>query len=250
MTLVRSYAGGDVNGFPQGLLTCSELPGTPEIGRCDPGTHVAIMPLYSLDAGHTQPQQHWPTAHNAPSSLTQLAVQAVVIATDGTPAALERIRTAVDTIAPRQLTVPQTLGQLSAASIRDATQLQHLGDLAILISVILAGCSLAVAVAGSLVERRRPFALLRLTGMPIRSLRRVVLLEAAVPLMGLTIVSAASGLLTAELLIRALRGATIRTPGLPYYLTVLAGIAIALALVLSTMPLLQRISSPENARSE
>lgn len=88
--------------------------------------------------------------------------------------------------------------------------------------------------------------------MPIRSLRMVVLLEAAVPLIGLTILTAASGLLTAELLIRALRGATIRTPGLPYYLTVLAAIAIAiaLALALSTMPLLRRISSPENARSE
>ncbi len=231
LTLIRSYAGSDVNGFPQGLLACGELSGTPEIGRCDPATQVAIMPLYSLDAGHTQPQQHWPAAHNAPNNLTPLPVQAVVIATDGTPAALERIRTKVDTIAPRRVTVPQTLGQLSAASIRDATQLQHLGDLTILISVILAGCSLAVAVAGSLVERKRPFALLRLTGMPIRSLRRVVLLEAAVPLIGLTISSAAAGLLTAELLLRALRSATIRTPGLPYYLTVLAGIAIALALV-------------------
>jgi hypothetical protein len=120
----------------------------------------------------------------------------------------------------------------------------------VLLSVVIAGCSLAVAVAGSLIERRRPFALLRLTGMPLRSLRRVVLLEAAVPLVGLAVVSATGGLLTAELLLRALRGTTMRLPGTPYALTLLAGIVGALAVVMATMPLLRRISAPENARSE
>ena len=67
-----------------------------------------------------------------------------------------------------------------------------------------------------------PLRQLRLTGMPLRSLRRVVLLEAAVPLAGLAAVSAAGGLITAELLLRALRGTTIQLPGAPYAITVLA----------------------------
>jgi len=160
------------------------------------------------------------------------------------------VRTTIQTSAPHQLSVPRTVAQASAATLRDVTQVQHLADLAVLLSIVIAGCSLAVAVAGSLIERKRPFALLRLTGMPLRSLRRIVLLEAAVPLVGLAVVSAAAGLITAELLLRALRGTTIHLPGVAYPLTLAAGNVLALAVVMATMPLLRRISAPENARSE
>ncbi len=250
VTLVRTYAGAEINGYPQGLLGCNELATTPEIGRCESTATVAIMPLYSLDAGHTQPTTRWPPPVGGVSDLSTFSVAAVVIATDSSVATLERVRTTIQTSVPDQLTVPQTVGQTSAATLRDVTQLQHLADLAVLLSVVIAGCSLAVAVAGSLIERRRPFALLRLTGMPLRSLRQVVLFEAAVPLIGLVVVSAAGGLLTAELLLRALRGTSMRLPGPTYAFTLTAAIALALAVVMGTMPLLRRISSPENARSD
>ena len=250
VTLVRAYPKGEINGFPQGLLSCSDLAATPEIGRCDTTTQVAIMPLYSLDAGHTEPQTRWPAAQKAPANLALLPVQAVVIATDGSPTTIEAVRTTVETTALQRLTLPETLGQLSAATLRDVTQLQHLADLAILLSVLIAGCSLAVAVAGSLIERKRPFALLRLSGMPLGSLRRIVLLEAAVPLISLTTVSAGGGLLAATLLLRAVRATTIHLPGTAYYLTLLAGVLGALSLVAATLPLLRRISAPENARNE
>jgi hypothetical protein len=250
VALVRTDAGADINGYPQGLLVCSELSATPEIGRCDSTAGVAVMPLYSLDAGHTEPQTRWPAPEGGGNDVAALSVAAIVVATDHADATLERVRTTLQANAPDELTVPQTVAQTSAATLRDVAQLQHLADLAVLLSVVIAGCSLAVAVAGSLIERRRPFALLRLTGMPLRSLRRVVLLEAAVPLVGLAVVSASGGLLTAELLLRALRGTTMRLPGTPYVLTLLAGIVLALAVVMATMPLLNRISAPENARSE
>jgi predicted lysophospholipase L1 biosynthesis ABC-type transport system permease subunit len=160
------------------------------------------------------------------------------------------LHTTIQVSAPDELTVPRTVGQASVATKRDVTQLQHLANLAVLLSVVIAGCSLAVAVAGSLLERRRPFALLRLTGMPLRSLRRMVLLEAAVPLVCLAVVSAVGGMVTAELLLRALRGTTMRLPGTTYASTLLAGIVLALGVVMATMPLLTRISAPENARSE
>ena len=86
----------------------------------------------------------------------------------------------------------------TTATRRDAAQLQRLGNLAILLSVIIAGCSLSIAVAGACWNALAR-SLLRLAGMPLRSLRRVVLLEAALPLLGLAVVSAGGGLLTAEL---------------------------------------------------
>jgi hypothetical protein len=43
---------------------------------------------------------------------------------------------------------------------------------------VVPGCRPAVSVSGGLTERKRAFGMLRLTGMPLRSLRRIVLLEA------------------------------------------------------------------------
>jgi hypothetical protein len=52
----------------------------------------------------------------------------------------------------------------------------------IMASLIIAACGLAVNIAAGLGERRRPFRLLRLTGVPTGVLRRVVALESALPL--------------------------------------------------------------------
>ena len=49
------------------------------------------------------------------------------------------------------------------------------------LTLIVAGCSLAVAVGGGLVDRKRPFTLLRVSGVPVSALSRVVLMEAALP---------------------------------------------------------------------
>jgi hypothetical protein len=249
VTMIHADPRGNANGFPQGLIGCADLTVTPEIGRCA-ASGVISLPLYALDAGHSQPNTIWPAATDLHTTITALPVQGIVIATDAAPATLERIRTTIETAARTALSVPKTLSQLSAATLRDVTQLQHLADLAILLSVLIAGCSLTVAVVGSLIERQRPFSQLRLNGTPLKVLRRVVLLEAAVPLTGLAVVSAAGGLLTATLLLRAVRGTTIHLPGSPYYLTVLAGLVVALAFVGATMPLLHRVSSPENLHTE
>ena len=190
VTLIHADPRGNANGFPQGLIACSDLATTPEIGRCAT-SGVISLPLYALDAGHSQPNTTWPAATNLRTTIAALPVLGIVVATDAASATLERIRTTIETAAPAALSVPRTLSQLSAAALRDVSQLQHLADLAILLSVLIAGCSLAVAVVGGLLERQRPFSQLRLNGTPLKVLRRVVLLEAAVPLIGLAIVSAA-----------------------------------------------------------
>ena len=53
--------------------------------------------------------------------------------------------------------------------------------------LIVAGCSLAVSAGGGLVERKRPFSLLRLSGALLSTLYKVVLLEVTLPLVGATI---------------------------------------------------------------
>ena len=77
-------------------------------------------------------------------------------------------------------------------------------------SLVIAGCSLAVSVTGGVNERKRPFSLLRLTGVPLGVLRRVVALEAAVPLLIISVLSAAMGFLAAGLFLNAQLGYTLR----------------------------------------
>ena len=48
--------------------------------------------------------------------------------------------------------------------------------------LLVAACSLTVSAVAGLMERRRPFALLRASGVRLGELRRIVLLETGVPL--------------------------------------------------------------------
>ena len=77
--------------------------------------------------------------------------------------------------------------------------------------------------AGGLSQRRRPFSLLRLTGVPLAMLRRVVTLEAAVPLLLSVLVSVSAGLAAAALFLRAQLAETLQAPNLSYYVLVIGG---------------------------
>jgi hypothetical protein len=125
-----------------------------------------------------------------------------------------------------------------------------LAEVAIIASLLIAACSLAVSVAGGLIDRKRPFSLLRLTGTPLGVLRRVVALEAALPLLLVAAAAAGTGLLAAHLFLRAQLNESLQPPEAGYYLAVAAGLSLALGIISATLPLLQRITGPETARNE
>lgn len=120
------------------------------------------------------------------------------------------------------------------------------------LTLLIAGCSLAVAVSGSIIERKRPFTLLRLTGTPVRALYRVVLLETLVPLGTATVVAAGVGYLIALPVARALAPKAHGTPvpGATYYLTLGTGLLLAIAVILTCLPILRRSTVTDNARFE
>ena len=120
----------------------------------------------------------------------------------------------------------------------------------ILASLPIAGCSLAVSVVAGLTDRKRPFSLLRVTGVPLGLLRRVVTLESAVPLIVAAAISAGAGLLGADLFLQSQFGVSLRSPGTAYYLSLLGGLVISLGIIAATLPLLQRITGPDSAHTE
>jgi ABC-type antimicrobial peptide transport system permease subunit len=123
----------------------------------------------------------------------------------------------------------------------------------LLIILFVAGCSLAVSAGGAIMERKRPFGLLRVAGMSIRQLRRVVLYESALPLLASTVLASAFGFLVAVLLIGSFThpsDRTIEPPTLLFYGAMGLGICLALTAILTTMPHLNAVTKPEKARFE
>ena len=82
-----------------------------------------------------------------------------------------------------------------------------------------------------------PFSLLRLTGMSLVMLRRVVTLESAVPpLLGVTVSACAGFAAAAGLFLRAQFDQTLQPPTLIYYLVIAAGVIASLAIIATTNP--------------
>jgi hypothetical protein len=191
----------------------------------------------------------WPAAAVPPAQLRTLPATAVVVATNGSTAAIERARTVLETAYPYFI-YALTIGERTAQADAQVTQWQHDANVVILASLAIAGCGLAVSMASGLTDRKRPFSLLRLTGVPLHTLRRVVTLETAVPLVVAAAISAGAGLLSAGLFLQAQFGVGLRSPGTIYYLSVLGGLVISLGIIAATLPLLNRITGPETARNE
>jgi hypothetical protein len=116
--------------------------------------------------------------------------------------------------------------------------------------MLIAGASLAVAVVTGLLERRIPFALLRLAGMPLARLRLVLLLEAAAPLVAVSALSALLGTLVIQLLLRSQSRISIPPPDLGVVALLAVAIVGALAVVAAALPLVGPITDTQETRFE
>lgn len=221
-----------------------------------PGGGVVTVPTAPLQTGQLKTRASWLAGPPPAGGLAARPLLALLVTTSG-DRAVERVRTVLQ-VAVHGAEDPAVVssGQMiSPTSSRLAETLRRMVDVGIILSLVIAGCSLAVAVAGGLIERKRPFSLLRLTGMPLAHLRRVVVLEAAVPLVLAALVSAAAGLLAADAILRATTGPPdnafgLSAPSASYYLMMLGGVLAALAIVSSTLPLLGRLTEPRAVRME
>ena len=103
---------------------------------------------------------------------------------------------------PRFPTAYVRLAAESRATSRVFEEFGRVVGLGLIGTLVLAGCSLAVAVSTSVLERRRQFALLRSAGMPVSRLRALVLLQAGAPLFAVAVLSAVLGIVVAQVILR------------------------------------------------
>jgi hypothetical protein len=241
--------GGTVTGS-FGLAPCADLARAADFGHCPPGAQVA-----GVEPGLT-PWRQTPSAATvlpaADMSLDELYRQpmlSVVVGTDGAPGTIERVRTALELGYPLRYP-PSTQNDDATDKTTLLVEYQQLADVVVLTTLPIAGCSLAVGIAGGLSERKRPFSLLRLAGVPLRVLRRVVALESAVPLLAVAVLAIGAGWLAADLFLRSQMRYPVHAPDPGYYLAVGAGLLASFGLILSMLPLLRRLTGPEAARNE
>lgn len=235
-----------------GVVACDQLAKTPAIGKCAPGEALANIGYFLSNLlGHNSHASStvWPSAHLSVASAARLPVDAVVVATDGSSGSVERARTTLERAFPFQGT-PVAVDAFDPSTARLLTMIQDMTDVVIVASLIIAACSLAVNIAAGLGERKRPFSLLRLTGVPTALLHRVVTLESALPLLLVAAVSIVVGLVSAALYLHSQVGIAFSIPGITYWATVAGGLVASLAIIASTFPLLNRITGPDVARNE
>jgi hypothetical protein len=277
VTVVPIYASDSV-------VSCSAIRALPALGSCAPGVaavQASFGELVTIDNPiYFNKDLPAVTRASPPATerLSSLDVSALLVKTND-PDTLERVRTyltgfqAASTQTSRgnskagsQLGLwqmgsiePETFGEVAQIRNNDAKNIERVALGIVTLILIVAGCSLAVSVAGSLLDRKRPFTLLRLSGTPLKTLTRVVLLESIVPLVFATVVAAGVAIAIAGPPLRALFAANLGThqnfasaahPDLGYYVAMLGGLVLSASVVLAAMPLLNRITQPDSARFE
>ena len=178
---------------------------------------------------------------------TDLPIGTVYILTDGTPAAVNRVRTQAANLVPNALIHTQQDRIDTDAFFFDS--LEQLQRLVWYFVLLVAACSLTVGMLAGVIERRRPFALLRASGLRLGELRQVVFLETAAAMLVTAAVGVGLGMATSYAV--ALFGDMVWTwPDVGVFAMVGIGVLAALILSAMALPLLDAATRYDAVRYE
>ncbi len=241
---------------PAGVVSCAQLAAVTALGRCPAGAAAAAFPQGGFSPGSPLFGRNttgitWPAANVSAARLATLGADGINVQTDGTTSAVEQARTLLEN-APAYPGAgpPVTIGDIIAQHNSKDNHYQQLANVVILVSLLIAGCTLAAGIAGGLADRKRPFSLLRLTGAPLATLRHVVALEGAVPLLSAAATAIGAGFAAAAGFASVAQQHPMAAPGAAYYLLTAGGIMVSLGIIAATFPLLARITGPEVTRND
>jgi hypothetical protein len=245
---------GQATPVPADVVSCAQLATVPALGRCAAGATAAAFPagasgIYGPLDGTDISRITWPTANVPAAHLDTLGVDVIQVGTDGSTAAIEQARSLLENAYPA-FSPPSTTSDIVTQDNSTNSDYQQLANVVILISLPIAGCTLTAGIAAGLADRKRPFSLLRLTGARLATLRGVVALEGAVPLLAVSVVAIGAGFAGAAMFATMAQNRPMVAPGAGYYLLTAGGIIVALGIIAATFPLLARITGPEVARNE
>jgi hypothetical protein len=251
-------------GQPQytAVMSCASLRGLRVLGQCASGRTMVQVNDNNLASDNPYYQTKAFVTSANPSytgSLSKLQLQTLLVRVNSA-ATLERVRTYLAVNAPPAVyqgsgqspTPPRTFAETSTIRNTRSATAEKLIYAAVALTLVVAGCSLAVAVGGGLVDRKRPFTLLRVTGTPVSALSRVVLLEAVIPLIAAVFIAGGIAYGSSILAYVKLAPSGTSLPGLDgsYFELMGGGLAAAILVICATLPLMRRITAPSGIRFE
>ncbi|MDR1513178.1 MAG: FtsX-like permease family protein [Propionibacteriaceae bacterium] len=191
-----------------------------------------------------------PTPATRPADL--IATQLLVSTSDAD--AIERARTALPSIGIRTSHAPSTRAESITGGTTQtwAGEYAVLANLGILVATLISALALAVSALAGMLDRLRVLGLLRLTGMPLRTLRGILTAEAALPLAGVLLAAAGLGWYAAWVIVSGLTRGRRRLdwPGLDYYLILALSVALSALAILATFRTARTSTSTTTIRFE
>ncbi|WP_456504159.1 FtsX-like permease family protein [Arthrobacter sp. UYCu723] len=220
---------------PEIYLRAADAPG---LGFEDiPATEAVAVDSSFLYFWTTQPLALTP----APAgTLDGLVPVVIVLGTDGTPEAMDRARTALNGSGITAIPATSPLDIKLQSATRLIQGLAVLAYLGMFVAIAIAGLSLAVATASAVLDRKRVLGLMRLMGMPVSVLRRIITREAAVPLLTVLLLSIGLGFLVAWLMVTGINDAyRVTWPAPDYFAALGLSLLLALGAVAATFSLIR-----------
>jgi putative ABC transport system permease protein len=235
-----------------GHTVVSSAAATTDLGftSVPPGEFVSFD-TYAFMAAAGPPVELRPVAI---TDLTDLNPQLVYVDTVGTPTAIEGARTALETsgVVLRGET-PGTRADAAGANLRSmVSSYATLAYLGVGVATLISAVSLAVATTAAMLDRKRVLGLLRLMGMRVATLRRIIGYETAAPLLVIVALCIGLGFLTAYLILTGLTGGE-RTIGMPdgrYFVALATSVLLAAVAVMSTFGTIRRNTAISSTRFE
>ncbi len=187
-----------------------------------------------------------PSALDDPSVVARFPVSRIYVATDGSTGVGERVRTAIVAAAPASVV---RLEEERVAASGQFAEIGRIVALGMIGTLALAGCSLAVAITTSTLDRRRQFVFLRSAGMPASGLRATLLLQAGAPLVAVAVASGFLGAVVGVAILWIAAG-VVALPDMSLLGVLASSLAVAMSIVSLTLPPLERMTRPASLRHE
>lgn len=131
--------------------------------------------------------------------------------------------------------------------IKDLADITYVG---IAITLFVAIASLIVSTIGGLIERRRSLFTLRLSGMTLGQMKRLVLIESLIPLISVSLLAAGTGVWVAATFLKTF-SSTVRVHLSPIYFIIIGGSLVAAVIgIWLILPAIKRITSLERNQTE
>ncbi|TAL20510.1 MAG: FtsX-like permease family protein [Frankiales bacterium] len=187
------------------------------------------------------------------TNLPGLATEphAVLVGTDASAGTIEAVRAALGLV--RTPFAPLTAEEATVIARSATDGYARAAIIGLALVVLVGGLSLAVTTADSQRERRSAHAALTAMGVPVRVLRRTVLLQTATPLLLTVAVAVAVSAAASWLYLRIGSGDEVPAPALPwagYGLIAASAVVASLLATSAVLPFVRSAVHPEALRTE